>query len=456
MTSQPPPKSEPIFGRELVIVGGFAVAHVVLALAMRVFPLLGFAHALACLGVGVIIAARRKLQEITYVVAYIAGAEVLWRMTGAGIFWEYAKYAICLIVIIGLLRVHRHRNRGLALGYLVMLVPSILLTFVSLDLGLARQRVSFNVSGPLSLTLCVLFFSNVRLSPSEIRRTMLTLLGPVIGIGTIAYYSATRTKDLQFFGDSNAAASGGFGPNQVSAMLGLGLLFALLILFDRKESIKLRIPLLVLGVIFAAQAALTFSRGGLTLGLASAFAAMFYLVRDGRARVTLAIVAVLLFVVGKYLVVPELEVFTAGKLSERYTSIDPSGRGTLAAFDLQIFLDHPLLGVGPGAAPELREELGHAGAAHTEFTRLLAEHGIFGGFAICFLLVLGVRTARGAKNLESRAIVVALLAWVTLFLMVNAMRLAAPSFLFGFACAIAYSSLPLPPRTALGAIRATI
>jgi O-antigen ligase len=423
----------------------FAGAHVVLALVMRVVPAVATAHAIACVVIGVGIAARRRIQEVAFVVAYIVGSEVLWRMTYASVFWEYGKYAISAVLFVALLRIRARRNRGLALTYLILLIPSALLTLLTLHFDLARQQISFNLSGPLSLTLSVLVFSNIRLTEDDLRTTMLMLIAPVIGIGTLAYYSTTTAVNLEFFGDSNSVTSGGFGPNQVSAMLGLGLLFALLLVLERKLAVRVRVPLLILAVAFAAQAALTFSRGGLTLAFAGAFAAVFYLVRDARTRVTLVVLGALLFAVATYIVVPRLEVFTAGKLSQRYTSIDPSGRGLMASFDLQIFADNPVLGVGPGVASGLREELGHGGAAHTEFTRLLAEHGVLGGLAIVLLFALAARTVLGARTLHARAFVVAMLVWVMLFLLVNAMRLAAPSFLCGLACAVTFASLP-PPR----------
>ncbi len=430
--------------RSLTPLALFAVAHIVLAFVMRSLPVIGLVHAVLCVGVGVFVAARRRLQEVAFVIAYIVGAEVLWRMTHASVFWEFGKYAISLVLMIGLLRVRTRRNQFLAGAYFSMLVPSILLTVLALSFEAARQQISFNMSGPLSLMLCVLFFSNVRIQGEDLRTTMFALLGPVLAIGTLAFYSTTTATDLRFFGDSNSATSGGFGPNQVSAMLGLGLLCSLLLLLERKIRLRVRIPLLGLAVAFATQAALTFSRGGLMMALAGALAAMFYLVRDSRTRATLALLTVLLVSVGKYVVIPRLEVFTAGKLNERYTDLDPSGRTLIASYDLQLFTEHPLLGVGPGVASALREEIGKQGAAHTEFTRLLAEHGLLGILAIVFLVLMGVRTFRSAYTLHARAFVVAMLVWFTLFLLVNAMRLAAPAFVFGLACSIAYASRPLP------------
>src|SRR5678816_1878220 len=212
------PRASAARSLRLVALAGFAVAHIVLALVMQRAPVVATVHAIACLLVGVIIAARRRIQDVAYVVAYIAGSEVLWRMTQAGVFWEYGKYAISAVMLVALFRIRARRNRGLAITYLIVLLPSALLTLFALNLDLARQVISFNLSGPLCLTLCVLVFSNVRLDDSDLRTTMLALIAPVIGIATIAYYSTATAVDLEFVGESNSVTSGGFGPNQVSSM----------------------------------------------------------------------------------------------------------------------------------------------------------------------------------------------------------------------------------------------
>src|SRR5690242_13274041 len=103
-TAQPNPELTKT-ARELAIWGAVFVGHVVLALLMQRLPMFGLLHALGTVAIGVLIAARRPLHETAYVVAYIAGSEVLWRMTRAGVFWEYGKYAVALVCLVALVRV---------------------------------------------------------------------------------------------------------------------------------------------------------------------------------------------------------------------------------------------------------------------------------------------------------------------------------------------------------------
>ena len=60
------------------------------------------------------------------------------------------------------------------------------------------------------------------------------------------------------------------------------------------------------------------------------------------------------------------------------------------ALDLEIFKDNFLMGVGPGVARELRWRYGYAIeiGAHSEFTRMLSEHGLFGLISLLSILIL--------------------------------------------------------------------
>ncbi len=69
--------------------------------------------------------------------------------------------------------------------------------------------------------------------------------------------------------------------------------------------------------------------------------------------------------------------------------------------------------------------------SHTEYTRILSEHGAFGLLAICVLLRACLKNLRRARTPLERAMVGSFLAWSLLFMASAAMRLAAPAFMFG-------------------------
>ena len=93
-------------------------------------------------------------------------------------------------------------------------------------------------------------------------------------------------------------------------------------------------------------------------------------------------------------------ILTQGLIDRRYMALANmgvgqgplTGRTKIMAIDLNIFMNNPLMGVGPGAAHHLRYEYGYgaAVAAHSEFTRMLAEHGIFGLISLFSITSLSI------------------------------------------------------------------
>ena len=68
---------------------------------------------------------------------------------------------------------------------------------------------------------------------------------------------------MKFGRQSNVEASGGFGANQVSALLGMGCIAAFLCLLEGKGRWQLKLLFIGLMLEFAVQSALTFSRAGI-------------------------------------------------------------------------------------------------------------------------------------------------------------------------------------------------
>jgi O-antigen ligase len=427
---------QPITRAQITAVVAFVVLHIPLAMIMKRFPIVSTAHAAAVLGIGLFFASTtKKIRYISMIVAYTTGCEVLWRMTKSATFWEFGKYAAVVILIVAIIRMQAARNRGLAIAYFALLIPSVALTFTALPFGQAREEVSFNLSGPLALAAAVLFFSNIKLTANQLRVTFFSLIAPVVGIAALSFVSTRASRDIAFVNASNLATSGGFGSNQVASMLGLAVMFLVLMSLDRRLEWKLRIPMMPLAAALAAQAALTFSRGGIALAFAGICAAVIFLFQVSmRRRITIAVVMGTLYLVGVYVVEPQLDAFTGGKLSQRYSNRKSSGRDQFLAAEVEMFQESPVLGVGPGMGMWLRSDRGLIyGASHTEYTRVLAEHGIFGILSLGCLVALGIRAMRRSKDLAVRAHAAAMLVWVGLFLAVYGTRIAAPAFVFGLA-----------------------
>ena len=209
----------------------------------------------------------------------------------------------------------------------------------------------------------------------------------------------------------------------MSSALGLGSVIAFHFACDQGLSRIVRGLFLGLTLWFLGQSLLTFSRTGLySAGLAIA-AALPFLLRSGRFRWSAMAAFGGLMVIGAVLVFPQLNDFTGGRLKERFADSRTSGRDQLMMDDLKVWREHPLLGVGPGVGKWLREKSGSA--AHTEYSRLLSEHGLCGLAAMAVLGIMLLRQFRQGGSLSHRALIASLLVWALFFMASDAMRLVA-------------------------------
>jgi hypothetical protein len=413
----------------------FLLAHVPLALALKRSPMAAAVHPLITVLFGLWWSSfGTRLERLAAVAAYVAGAEVLWRMTDASPLWEFGKYATIVLLATAWLQRRRLRVPRFALLYFLLLLPSVPFTVASLGGWDARVQLSFNLSGPLALAVCTAYFSNLHLDHAQRRRIFVAVVAPLISVAAISLLGIFTSDTLAFRTQSNADASGGFGPNQVSAALGLGALIGLLALLDAPSTATFKAVMLAVITLLGAQSALTFSRGGVYNAVAAAGVACVFLVRDRRSRRTLALATIVLAVTVDYFVLPQLDQMTGGALGSRFENFDPTGRDEILRADLNVFAANPVLGVGPGRALSLRD-VSYTTAAHTEFSRLLAEHGALGLGAIALLFVMALRHVRKERAPRMAGIAAALVTWTFIYMLHAGMRLVAPSFIFGLSAA---------------------
>jgi O-Antigen ligase len=415
-----------------VKVGMVFAVHAVLGVLMFKSTTIATAHALIVpLAGGIWILSKQHLERAACVGAYIAGAEVLWRMTEAQVFWEFGKYAIAGLFILALLRSGRAKWAILPLAYFLVLLPSVYLTLERFAFSYARSRLSFNLSGPFALMVCMWLFSNLKVRVEHLYKILVAFIAPVIGIASITALTTYSLSEISKADVSDKVTSGGFGPNQVSAALGLGVLFAIFFLLNPKSGIALKVVMFLVVVVLGVQSALTFSRGGLYMAALGTILASFYLMRKPGARIRIVAVIGAIVLVGNFFLLPRLDAFTGGALSTRFMNTSSTGRDKIVMIDLDIWRNNLILGVGPGVAMLHRYRAYKWIAAHTEFSRLLAEHGVFGLVAIALLIAMAVQAMRRANTVMGKALAAAMIGWTFLFLLVDGMRMAAPSLTFG-------------------------
>jgi len=181
------------------------------------------------------------------------------------------------------------------------------------------------------------------------------------------------------------------------------------------------------------QVILTFSRGGLYMALGGAAAGCFFLVRDRKQRTRVLIGGAVLSLVFFALLLPRIEKMTRGAATERFTSVETTGRTELIEADLDTFFHNPVLGLGPGGGIKNRLKYFRVGTAHTEWTRMLSDHGTLGILSAVCLFAMAWQNLRRAPTPQEKAIAAAFATYCFLHLSVDATRLAAPSFAFGLA-----------------------
>lgn len=413
--------------------------HIGLALLMNTVPQIATVHGLLIWGLGMWWAISRKPEGVAYVGAYMVGAEVLWRMTSSdpALPWEFGKYGTIALFVVALFRMRGTRIPLLPLLFILLLVPSMLITLTYYEPQIARDRIVFNLLGHFALAFGAWFFSNLTLTESQLRNLFIALILPISSLATLVLYTIlTRTGPIVWQARSSFATSGGFGPNQVSSTLGLGLMVVwIMLMYFRFERVE-QLVMAALGGWFFVHCLLTFSRGGIATAAVGAAAATLHTLADQKRRMqVIFLLVVSLFLINE-VALPRLNELTGGTLSERFSDTSLTGRETVAQTDLDIFREHPVWGLGVGRTTDYRRQvLGlDISLTHTEYTRMLAEHGIMGIAALALLILMGwINYSREEHHISDRGIVLAAMVWAAVFVAHSALRLVAPSFLFAFA-----------------------
>lgn len=411
---------------------GYLGLHVLLALFLnRSF---GFAplFPLIVTTVGLLAATRIGTQRLALTTAgYIAASDVLWRMTGTSLFWEFGKYASVAVLAVSILRRRQSPRTWLPVVYFLCLIPGAILTFRALDFEFAREFVSFNLSGPLLLCVATLTFCGLRAESLRLRIFLTALLGPITSISTLTSLRAGDVSKIVFDTHSNFAMSGGYGPNQVSAILGFGGVACALLALERKHG---QFFFAGLGLLFSVQALLTFSRGGVLNLVVALTLFLVHFIADRGLRLRILAATSLCLLIGWLFVLPRVDEITSGRWVDRYTDFESANRVRLFSEDLELFRENPVFGVGAGMGAFNRRLPQLEGIApHTEFSRLIAEHGAFGLLAAILLFGMVGKAYLTAPSSLAKGWVAGLTGWVFVEMTHAAIRIAIIGLVFGLA-----------------------
>jgi len=417
------------------------VLHIIIGFVVFFLPFLSkiYAVLIPVIGSVFVFKNKNKNNEVLYVSAYLIGAEVLFRMTGGNLNNEYVKFLVISFMFCGMIFSNLSKNALIYLPFILLLLPAVLITTETANFYIdIRKVLVFNLSGPLCLAVSAMYMFDRKIMFDKLQDLLLTLGFPIIATTVYLFLYTPSIKEVVTGTQSNFATSGGFGPNQVSTILGLGIFvfFTQLVLFSKsKRDIFINGGLLLF---VSYRGIVTFSRGGVLTAIAMivCLLAVVYYFSNARGKSKFVWVFILTGLMS-IAIWTYSSLQTNGLIGKRYANKDAlgrekkdrlGGREEIMDAEIKLFMDNPFLGVGAGMSKSKRiEELGVEVASHNEITRLFSEHGIFG--ALAFLILLITPFIVYISNRQHLYFLPFLIFWL---LTINhaAMRTAAPAFVY--------------------------
>lgn len=388
-----------------------------------------------------IITSENRNNEALMGAAYIAGAEVFFRQTGGVVFYETGKYMVIVFLLIGMFFKGTSSRTVPFWTYLFILIPGIVVASITISYQAEfRKLIAFNLSGPVALGISALYCYYKKIGKEDFQRVILMLLLPLLAQMFYLYLYTPSMSDVSINLAGNYAATGGFGPNQISTVFGLGAFLLATRLFTINHKWINIIDLVLLGMM-GYRALITFSRGGVFTALVCMVAfIIIYYYKQGPKEQTNLNFKIFLLGISAFFIWSFSLVQSGGLLDNRYTNRNAAGelkedittgRVDLVVTELHAFLNHPITGIGVGKGREYREEnLGIEINTHNEISRMLSEHGLLGIVALFILLLVPIIFWTKFKN---NYYFLAFLAFWFLTINHSAMRIALPAFVYGLA-----------------------
>ena len=419
----------------------FIAIHIVIGFlaTFSFFPKLFGISVFAIAFLSVIISSNNNEEALLFA-GYITGVEVFLRMVKGTISFEMGKYGVIFILLIGLFIGPQKQKISLTFFiYILLLLLGIVFTQVPEGESL-RKAIVFNLSGPMVLGFSALYLYKRPISKSQLLELLFLALLPVFSMVTYMYFRTPDLKEIVFGGGSLGETSGGFGPNQVATILGVGIfILAAFLLLKVKLTGFVILDALFL-MYFTYRGLLTFSRGGIvTAAIAFGVFSVFIMLYQ-KGSFTSIFKYILIggvFISAVWIYTSDV---TGGMLNNRYTGRNASGdkkrdatsgRGEIFQMQLESFYEAPLVGIGVGNGKYKRQLSGRkvTAASHNEVSRLIEEHGSLGIVMLLMLLFIPLSHFFQSTNYQRAFIGAFYLFW---FLTINhsAMRIAFPGFIY--------------------------
>jgi len=431
--------------------------HAVLGFLVYLFPFVSkiYGYAIFIVGIYYVIKTQNKHNEALIAAAYVVGSEVFLRMTGGNPLYEISKYGVMVFIFMGMYYSGFSKSATPYWIFLLLLVPGVVLTTFVLNFETnMRNAIAFNISGPVCLGVASIYTYRRKIPLEQINAIILSMGLPIVSCMVYLTFYTPNIRDVITSTQSSFETSGGFGPNQVATVLGLGMfIFFSRTILESRTKFMLALNLLI-AINMSYRGIVTFSRGGMLTGFLMILLLLFFLYLKSNFSGRVKLNYVMVFIATAMLATWAYTSFqTGGLIDKRYANQDAAGRTKESKFtgredvalgEINAFLNNPIFGVGVGKGVEVRlAETGDGTLSHDEITRMLAEHGSLGivGLLILFFTPLFLYF----ENKFNMFLLCFLAFW---FLTINhaAMRTAAPAFVYSLSLLNVYFEAPRPPK----------
>ncbi|WP_152287192.1 O-antigen ligase family protein [Flavicella marina] len=384
---------------------------------------------------------KNRSDEALLWACYFVGAEVFFRMTKSTISYEFGKYSVIGALVMGMLV--RSGQQKISISYFIylfLLLIGIVFTDVP-DGESIRRAITFNLTGPVVLFISALYFYGRKVSRNTLLEGLVFMVFPIFSMISYMYFRTPDLKEIVFRGSANFETSGGFGPNQVATVIGLGMfILAVLVFLNKKLSGYVFLDVIFL-IYFTYRGLLTFSRGGIFTGAIAFFIFVLFMFFYKKDLIKIIFKYVLIGFVALVAIWLYTSDVTGGMLDNRYTGKNArgeqkeditSGRLDIMSTQFENFYKSPWFGIGVGNGKYLRMESdeGVTAASHNEATRLIEEHGFLGVLILMILILVPTVHFINSSNYQRAFLISFYVFW---FLTINhsAMRIAFPGFIYG-------------------------
>ena len=202
------------------------ILHIVIAILIYLLRPISIIYAICIplLGLYYVIKTQNRNNEVLIVAAYIVGSEVFLRMTNGNLLYESSKYGVMIFLALGMYYSGFSKNAVPYWIYLILLLPGVIVATETLNMQTdIRKAIAFNISGPVCLGIASIYTFNRKILVSQLNNVLLSLGLPIFSTTVYLILYTPDLKEILTGTNSTSETSGGFGPNQVATLLGVGM-----------------------------------------------------------------------------------------------------------------------------------------------------------------------------------------------------------------------------------------